>query len=223
MKNPWIDIPLADYEAHMDLPHVGQTRMLSDLFAEALGRCRPRSVALLGCAGGNGLERIQAGSVLRVVGVDLNPAFIEEARRRFSAQLPGLELFAGDVQTEAFAFEPVELVFAGLLFEYVDVAVALKRVAAMLTPGGRLVAVVQMPSETAAVTPSPYTCLKSLAPILEHVDPGELARLAAIYGLREMEMQWVEAGSGKTFCVQVFERVQARDSANPGSCGCAGG
>ncbi len=209
MKNPWIDIPLADYEAHMDLPHVGQTRMLSDLFAAALGRYEPRSLALLGCAGGNGLERIQAGSPLRVVGVDLNPTFVEEARRRFAGQLPGLELFAGDVQTEVFGFEPVELVFAGLLFEYVDVAVTLKRVAAMLTPDGRLVTVVQMPSETAAVTPSPYTCLKSLAPILTHVDPGELARLAAVYGLREVESRSVEAGSGKAFCVQVFEKTGA--------------
>ena len=58
MKNPWLDIPLADYEAHMALPSVGQAALLGDLFAATVEAHRPESVALIGCAGGNGFERI---------------------------------------------------------------------------------------------------------------------------------------------------------------------
>ena len=58
MTNPWLSVPLADYEAHMRSPAVQQLDALSDLFAEALAFCNPASVAILGIAGGNGLERI---------------------------------------------------------------------------------------------------------------------------------------------------------------------
>ena len=54
--NPWLTIPLADYEAHMALPQVGQARLLADLFAAELRVGSPSSVAVLGCAGGNGFE-----------------------------------------------------------------------------------------------------------------------------------------------------------------------
>ena len=69
--NPWLTIPLADYEAHMALPQVGQAQLLADLFAAELHARSPSSVAVLGCAGGNGFER--APSTLRVVGVDVAP------------------------------------------------------------------------------------------------------------------------------------------------------
>lgn len=56
MKNPWLAIPLADYEGHMALPAVGQARMLADLFESLLREFLPQSVAIIGCAGGNGFE-----------------------------------------------------------------------------------------------------------------------------------------------------------------------
>jgi hypothetical protein len=30
MRNPWLDIPLADYEGHMALPAIGQSRLIAD-------------------------------------------------------------------------------------------------------------------------------------------------------------------------------------------------
>lgn len=30
LKNPWAEIPLSDYEGHMVLPQVGQSKMLAD-------------------------------------------------------------------------------------------------------------------------------------------------------------------------------------------------
>jgi len=40
MSNPWLEIPEADYVAHMSSPAVGQRPVLSRLLGEALERVR---------------------------------------------------------------------------------------------------------------------------------------------------------------------------------------
>jgi hypothetical protein len=51
MNDPWLDVPLADYEGHMALPGIEQAQLLSDVFAGAPAKFSPRSVAVIGCAG----------------------------------------------------------------------------------------------------------------------------------------------------------------------------
>jgi len=64
----------------MALPEVGQASLLADIFERALREFRPGSVAVVGCAGGNGLDRIDRTRTTRVVGIDVNPAYLEAAR-----------------------------------------------------------------------------------------------------------------------------------------------
>lgn len=205
MKNPWLDIPLADYEGHMALPNVGQAQLLSDVFASALSKYKPRSVAVLGCAGGNGLERVSSEVTERVVGVDLNPDYVLHARTRFAHRIPLLELLVGDVQKDEFAFAPVELVFAGLLFEYVDAEAVLAKIQAMLCPGGMLLTVVQLPSAMISeISPSQFASLGPLSSVMRLVPPKLLRQLAAAHGYHETEAQTLKAAGGKEFQVQAF-------------------
>ena len=37
-SNPWLNIPLDDYEGHMSLPTVGQAQMIADQLDRALAR-----------------------------------------------------------------------------------------------------------------------------------------------------------------------------------------
>jgi hypothetical protein len=60
VDNPWLKVPLADYESHMNSAGVEQSAALSELFAGALARCQPESVAVIGIAGGDGLDHIDA-------------------------------------------------------------------------------------------------------------------------------------------------------------------
>ncbi len=53
MTNPWLHIPLADYEAHMALPEVAQAEMLAEELEIAIRRRVPDSCAIIGCVGGN--------------------------------------------------------------------------------------------------------------------------------------------------------------------------
>lgn len=206
MKNPWLDIPLADYEAHMALPQVGQAQLLSDVFASVLHTYAPRSVAVLGCAGGNGFDRISPQVTERIVGVDLNPEYINEARARFSRRFPVLELFVGDIERDEITFSPVDLVFAGLVLEYVDVDTVLLRTCVMLRPRGILVTVVQLPSDAGPeVTPSRFASLSALSSVMRLVSPEQLERLAGTHGYLRIDRQLVEVPGGKGFQVQTFQ------------------
>jgi S-adenosylmethionine:diacylglycerol 3-amino-3-carboxypropyl transferase len=86
MNNPWLNIPLTDYEGHMALQGIEQAQMLSDIFAEAIAKFQPQSIAIIGSAGGNGFERIPP-TVSRVVGVDLNPHFVAETKIRIDSRI----------------------------------------------------------------------------------------------------------------------------------------
>jgi hypothetical protein len=66
ITSPWLDIPLADYEGHMALPQIAQARMLADELESAVRLHAPSSVAIIGCSGGNGFERLIGKTVERV-------------------------------------------------------------------------------------------------------------------------------------------------------------
>jgi hypothetical protein len=88
---PWLEIPLADYEGHMTL--VGQAQMLADELKAALDLHKPQSVAIVGCAGGNGFEAFITPPLERVVGIDVNASYLEVLRSRYAGLIPGLELY----------------------------------------------------------------------------------------------------------------------------------
>ncbi len=205
MKNPWLDIALADYEGHMSSPGVAQARLLADIFAEQLDIHKPRSLAVLGCAGGNGFERIASDITRRVVGVDLNGEYLNAVRVRFGTGFGQLELVEGDIQAATVAFAPVDLVYASLILEYVDVASTLRRVRDVLNPGGAFVTVVQLPAvHLPAVTLSPYTSLQVLEAVMRFVAPEDLRAAAEHNGLRQLSAATRQTPPGKRFEVQVF-------------------
>jgi SAM-dependent methyltransferase len=200
--SPWLEIPLADYEAHMALPEVGQAQLLAALLASALHAHRPASVAVVGCAGGNGFENVPRDT--RLVGIDVNPAYLATARARHASRRRNLELHVSDVERDELRLAPVDLVFAGLLLEYVDAGRALDRIATWLAPRGILATVLQLPSDAETVTPSPFASLHRLAPSMRLLAPERLVALAAERGFRVVDSRVAEASGGKRFAAQTF-------------------
>ena len=212
MKNPWLEIPLTDYEGHMALPEVGQGKLLADVFEDMLNRYHPRSIAVLGCAGGNGFDRISTARTNRVVAIDLNSEYIDHLYARFHNRIPNLELIIGDVHSADLRFRPVEFVFTGLLLEYVDVATVLNRIQSMLVPGGTLGTVIQLACQSlSVVTPSPFRSLQLLTPVMRILAPSELKKLAAENDLYEIHSRVEEASGGKRFSVQEFHHTTPKN------------
>ena len=207
MQNPWLEIPLEDLEGHMSLPAVDQTRLVADGLKEALRTHRPGSVAVVGCAGGKGLENIDPQVTRRVVAIDINPSYVAAVRERFGGTLPMLETYVADVQATELPIEPVELVYAALVLEFVDVAQAFDRLAAICAPGGVLVTVTQRPSAAiAAITPSPFASMQSLASLFRFVSRDTLSDAAARTSLILVSENEVASSSGKRFAVCTFRQ-----------------
>lgn len=153
----------------MNLPEVAQAQALSEIFGQTLASVRPRSVALIGCAGGNGLEHVDRTVTSRIVAVDINADYLAVCAARF----PGVETVCGDVSAPL-AIGPVDLVHIALVLEFV---VDPRAVLAQLRSVGGVVSVVlQLASEEApAITPSPYQeSLSALAPIHRLLSPADL-------------------------------------------------
>jgi len=205
--NPWLALPLEDYEGHMRSAAVDQLTALADLFGEALARLRPRSVAVLGVAGGNGLEHVDSTLTTRVVGIDLNSAYLAATKARFP-DLRGLELHRADLEQDTLNLEPVSLVHAALFFEHAGTGRCLDAAVSLVAPGGHLSVILQLPSaEHKAVTPSAYPSMATLAGDFALVDPHQLRRLLAQRDLRLTHQARRKLSTGKAFWSGYFERA----------------
>jgi len=163
----------------------------------------PRSLG----SGGNGLERLIGSTVERIVGIDINPTYVAAAQARFGTQLPNLALYVADIQDALPNIAPIEIIFAGLIFEYVNLRAAMHNLRRLRVPGGTLVAVLQAPSaETKAVSPSQYRSLQRLAPAMRLRDRHEVKAAAAEAGIALATTRSLTLPSGKSFVVMSFHQ-----------------
>jgi SAM-dependent methyltransferase len=206
MRSAWLDIPLADYEGHMSAPGIRQAEMLATQFAELLEKWSPASAAVIGCAGGNGFDRLRVGVTKRVVGIDINPQYVQELAYRYGARIPGLELYVRDIQEPVERIAPVDLIYAALVFEYVASKPVLRNLKSICRPGGVLATVLQLPADHASpVSDSPFTSLKGLASAMHLVSPAALAADADEVGFELLWSRLLRLSSGKEFAVQAYQ------------------
>jgi hypothetical protein len=206
MSSPWIAIPLEHYEGHMSSLSVAQLPVLAELFQSVLDRSRPASVAVLGIAGGNGLERIDCSVTKRIVGVDINQQYLEAVERRFGT-LPGLELHCRDLTRGDLGLAPVMLVHAALIFEHVGLGIALENAQALVEAGGRLSVVLQLASEEEqGVATTNYTSMQALKRDFALIDPTEFQQQMAGRGFRLVEQERRRLPGGKAFWLGMFAR-----------------
>jgi hypothetical protein len=206
MTNPWLSVPLADYEAHMRSPAVQQLDALAGLFEEVLNIKAPASVAILGIAGGNGLDRVDPRTTQRIVGVDINPEYLNSVRERYS-QFANVELYQSDLSEDELNVAPVELVHAALLFEHAGIGRCLENALRMIAPAGALSVVLQLPSTVdQAVGSSNIASVTRFAGHFAFVDPEEFSGRLAERGFPKIYERTQDLASGKAFRLIVFER-----------------
>jgi len=209
MHSPWLTIPLEDYEAHMSLPAVGQAQMLAEQLGKLVAQHAPTSVAIIGCAGGNGLDRLESTCVERVVAIDINPEYIAVCRRRFAKRLANIELHCADVESSQLRFEPVALIYAALIFEYADVVATLTTLRRNLRPDGTLAVLLQLThADQRAITPTEYRSVSALARAFKLVAPADLRAAASLAGFEFDNSSRIDLRSGKQFLLQTFKSTR---------------
>jgi len=206
MPSAWLEVPLEDYEGHMRAPQVAQMEALAEMFGEALGARRPETLAIVGIAGGNGLDRVDRTRTRRIVGLDICSSYLDAVRARFE-DLPGLELHCVDLAEADVELEPVDMVHAALVFEHAGVGRCLDNALSLVKPGGSFTAVLQLPSESAAgVAPTGFDSLQKLAPDFQLIDPAWFCTAVARRGLTLQSETRRPLVSGKAFWMGTFER-----------------
>lgn len=141
------------------------------------------------------------------MGVDINPDYLSILKRRFASKIPGLELVEADFSLPGFRIEAVSLVFAALVFEYVNVRDTLKNMARCMTSDGNLVVMLQLPSlKSAPVTATRYKSLELLSPLMSLVSPDEFSNSAAGAGLQEIKAYTIPLKMGKAFWVGCYRK-----------------
>jgi ubiquinone/menaquinone biosynthesis C-methylase UbiE len=205
-RNPWLDIPAGDYEGHMASSPVGQLQMLNQLFQRVLAETLPESVAVLGCTTGNGFEHFDPSVTLSILGVDINPAYLEAARLRYGGEWgPRMELKCADLHTDCFGRRQFDLVHAALVFEYVEAPIVLAHIYRALKPHGKLAVVLQMPTPgLPAVSRTPYTSLEKLAPVMHLFERAQFDDLARRSGFTPVSGELITLPSGKEFLFGIY-------------------
>jgi len=202
--NPWLAIPAADYEGHMGASGVDQLGPLRTIFAEAYARLRPERLAVLGCGPGNALDVVDPARTRRFVGVDLNAGYVALAQRRHAQLAAVAEWICADVATCSLDSVGFDLIHAALLFEYVDPAAVLPRIAAWLAPQGALSVVLQLPGGDAPISDTGFASLGALSGVMAVVPPDRFRDLAARAGLAETSSRRVPLARGKSFLAATF-------------------
>jgi hypothetical protein len=204
MSNPWLAISLDDYTGHMGSDNVRQLAALSDLFKRALDICTPESVAVVGVAGGNGLDRVDSAVTKRIVGLDINARYLAAVRQRY-ANLPGLELCCADLAGEPLNLAPVEMVHAALIFEHTGLGRCLENTLSLVAPGGKLSVVLQLPSEAEqGVTPTRYASTQTLRDSFALIDVSQFRRELEGKGFHLFHQEQRSLPAGKAFWHGIF-------------------
>lgn len=206
MTNPWLKIPAADYEGHMRSPLVAQFSYLAETFKASLENYDSASVALLGCATGNGLESIDPEATQHLTVIDINPDYLHILRERYADTIPGLEIVHDDLCHCHLDEGAYSLIFAGLVFEYLDPRALLEKIARWLGKEGTFVGVLQRPSTRSSVTETPYTRLQSLSAIMNLVDPALFKDLAHKAGLTALDENIDTLATGKSFYRGIYRK-----------------
>jgi hypothetical protein len=158
---------------------VRQLGSLSDLFAEAIAVRHPASIAVLGVAGGNGLDRVDCKMTARVVGLDVNPLYLDAVRSRFP-HLSGLELHCINLAEQVVELQPVDLVHAALVFEHAGTGLCLDNAVSLVANKGALSIVLQLPGRAGQnVGSTGFASIQRLAPHFSLIDPMQLSETLA--------------------------------------------
>jgi len=206
--NPWLRIPAADYEGHMEA--AGQTAALRRLFSSVYSSIQPRRLAVLGCTTGADFEGIDPAVTDVAAGVDINARYLDVAESRLAAIGRRVRLVCGDVLKVELPEAPFDLVHAALLLEYVDPATLFRRVHHWLAPSGRFSVIIQerLPG-IAAVSSTRYESLQSLAGTMSLRSADEVSSIGSREGFVRNSSEALELPGGKVLVQMLFEPVSA--------------
>jgi hypothetical protein len=196
--NPWLEIPLEDYERHMSHHMVGQSHLLNSLTKKYLETIKPETVVFLGIAGGNGLEHIDEQYTKTVIGIDINQDYLDAAFKRYTDRIASLQLLNLDIVKHPECICQADLIWAALILEYTGTEKALAFCGNNIRRGGHIVISIQSNNNRTSVSATGIESVKKAGTIFSAVDPGALTGKADEAGYKLIGKEENELPNGKS-------------------------
>lgn len=118
MVHPWEKIDLETYETHMSSDDLFQLQTLNEITGQQLADYSPSAVAILGVAGGNGLDKINKDMTKKVYCIDVNRKYLDACKSRYSYLGEILEFICCDLGSNEAILPLSDLHICNLIIEY---------------------------------------------------------------------------------------------------------
>lgn len=207
MINPWKNIDLKIYESHMALDNICQLQALNVITRDQLRSHEYGHVAILGIAGGNGLEHIDIDKVKTIYGFDVNEQYIEACRFRYPQLIHCMELACCDLSQANMQLPESDLLICNLIIEYLGVKPFTDLIKNNKKQVNALSCVIQKNMHNSFVSHSEYTAaLEPLSGIHHDIDANELTYSLANMGFLLQATFYYDLPNGKEFIRLDFKK-----------------
>ena len=197
-SNPWLEIPLDDYERHMSHSLVGQSLLLNSLTKKYLDKIKPQIAIFLGIAGGNGLEHIDRNITRIVYGIDINQDYLDTVFKRYHHSIESLQLLNLDIVKNSESIYKADFVWAALVLEYTGIDKAFEFSKNNIRKDGHLMVSIQSNNHRQSVSPTGIDSVKKAGEIFSIVNPEKLLSKAAEIGFLLVEKEENFLPNGKS-------------------------
>ena len=187
---------------------VGQLQVLHDITGEQLAEHPSRSIGVLGIAGGNGLDLIDSQTTDAVYGYDVNPHYLAACEARYRDSF-GDRLHLIEARIErALRIEPVDLLIANLIIEYVGAEEFVAFAAANASSFCVLSCVIQRNDAEGFVSSTHYSSsFDALASVSSDIDPDSLTAAMSDAGFLALGRCEYPLPNGKALLRQDFRSI----------------
>lgn len=204
--NAWNQIPLQDYELHMQHETVAQAQLLSSLTNKYLRKYSPQIPLFLGISGGNGLEHIDLERTKSVYGIDINNSYLEETRKRFGEKIKQLVLVNSDIAISNESFVKADFVWAALIFEYIDIQRGFEFINNNSGNSAKLIITIQSNNGNQSVSQTGVESIKAVKDIFTIVDADYLRSVAQMSGFELIGSEENIMPNGKSLLTYEFSK-----------------
>lgn len=205
MENPWKEIELDDYEAHMSLESIAQLQALCDIMKSQFNMCNTiHDVMILGVAGGNGLQHIPLQKFQHVYGLDVNEHYLEVCVQRYPRLKHSFTPLCLDLTKDYEALPKVDYVIANLLIEYIGYQAFCNAIAQM---NPRYIScVIQVNESDDFVSNSPYIhAFDALSNIHHEIEEASLLHALSKLNYHMVNRSMKQLNNGKSLLRIDFE------------------
>ncbi len=191
----------------MALDNISQLQALNVITRDQLRSHEYGNVAILGIAGGNGLEHIDVEKVNTVFGFDVNEQYLEACRMRYPQLLHCMKLICCDLSQVNMQLPESDILICNLIIEYLGVKTFTELIGYNRKEVNALSCVIQRNLHNGFVSHSEYTsALESLSGIHHDIDENELISSLASIGFVMQTTFYYDLPNGKKFIRVDFKK-----------------